>query len=137
MPAVDAQRFDIAIVGGSHAGLAMALALGRTLGTGLRLALIERHPFNDASAVPDPRAFAISAGSRNLLEAIGVWDKLALNAQPVTAIDITDSSLDHAIRPVLLSYDSKLEGGAPGTYIVSRQRELSARADWELGHVAD
>ena len=41
-------------------------------------------------------------------------------------------------RPVELVHDEhRTITLAPGTYIVSRQRELSARADWELGHVAD
>jgi 2-octaprenyl-6-methoxyphenol hydroxylase len=127
-----AQRLDVdvAIVGGSHAGLAMSVALARTLGPEPRLSLIERRgPGPAAAADADPRAFAISAGSRRLLQALGVWTALAPHAEPVSAIDITDSSLDHAIRPVLLTYDNRLEDGETATHIIEAWRLGAALAD--------
>ena len=63
--------YDVAIVGGGHAGMALALALTRSL-AGLRIALLDRRDF----AVPrDQRAFAIAAGVR--VETLGVWDPMA------------------------------------------------------------
>ena len=46
----------------------------------------------------------------------------------MTAIDITDSSLQDAFRPVLVSYDNTVEGGEPATYIVEHRRLHEALA---------
>lgn len=109
-------RVDVAISGASFAGLALACALTETLGPGLRVALMDR--LAQAAPRPDARAFALSAASRHLLDAIGVWAAVAGEAQPVDGIDITDSSLDAGVRPVLLTYDNVTEAGEPATHIV-------------------
>lgn len=59
---------DIAIIGGGPVGLALALAL-RSSGLDVRL-LEARTP---EAAGSDPRALALSYGSRLLLERLGVW----------------------------------------------------------------
>ena len=110
---------DVLIAGGSHVGLALALSLDRLLGPDVRITVIERNPPTSPPAhARDPRAFAIAAASKTLLEAIGVWPAFAAHAQPVSAIDITDSALDHAIRPVLLSFDNATAAGDAATWIV-------------------
>lgn len=110
-------RFDIAIVGGSYAGLTLALALIRTLGPDLQLVVADRSGI--AGAAPgdtdDPRAVAVSASSRRLLQALGVWSRLEPSAEPVTRIEITDSDLDAGIRPVLLAWDNTLDGTKPSS----------------------
>lgn len=108
------QTHDIAIVGGGHVGLATALALAELLGPELRIAVIERNPATGRAQQPDPRAFALSAGSKNLLAAIGAWPEIGAAAQPVDAIEITDSALGDAFRPVLLSYDNHVGGTHAG-----------------------
>ncbi len=117
-----AQRFDIVISGGSFAGLAFARALASALGDDIRIAIVDRTPRKENTA-PDARAFALSAGARRMLNTLGIWQDIATSAQPVTEIEITDSSLDAGIRPVLLKYDNRLgeEGAAdaePASYIV-------------------
>lgn len=102
---------DVLIAGGSFAGLALALALVQAEGGGPEVVLVERGPLAPGPVDPaDPRAFALSAGSKRLLEAIGVWQAVASEAQPVTGIDITDSALADAFRPVLLSYETTADG---------------------------
>jgi 2-octaprenyl-6-methoxyphenol hydroxylase len=112
----EANRFDVAISGASFAGLALACALADALGPEFEIAIIDR--VAATSPRPDARAFALSAASRHLLEAIGVWPAISDEAQPVDGIDITDSSLEAGVRPVLLAYDNVTEGGAPATHIV-------------------
>ncbi len=112
----EAHRFDVAISGASFAGLALALALSDALGPDFKMALIDRIPASEAR--PDARAFALSAASRHLLEAIGAWPAVAAEAQAVEGIDITDSSLEAGVRPVLLAYDNVTEGGEAATHIV-------------------
>lgn len=107
--------YDIAIAGGSYAGLALACALAPALQHQASIAIIERRdPTGPAPA--DPRAYALSTGSKRLLEALGVWSKIADHAQPVSAIDITDSALEHAIRPILLTYET--DGIEPAMWIL-------------------
>lgn len=121
--------FDVVIAGASHSGLAAALALSRALGDDLRVALIDRKRPTQTPGTPDVRAFALSAGSRRLLEAISVWPKLAALAQPVERIDITDSALDDAIRPVLLSYDNHVGAAEPAMFIVLAEALRNALAE--------
>jgi 2-octaprenyl-6-methoxyphenol hydroxylase len=112
----EALRFDVAIAGASFAGPALALALSDALGPEFKIAIIDRAA---ASAPrPDARAFALSAASRHLLEAIGVWPAVAGEAQAVEGIDITDSSLEAGVRPVLLAYDNHTDAGETATHIV-------------------
>src|SRR6185436_15955324 len=68
-------EFDIAIVGGGLVGLSLAVALQHS---GLRLALIEPHPFK---ALPrddtwDSRIYAVSPGTASFLETLSAWNGL-------------------------------------------------------------
>ena len=113
-------RFEVAIGGGGSVGLALACALADALGEGVGIALLDRAPLDASSA--DIRASNLSAASKRLLEAIGVWAAIAAEAQPVSSIDITDSRLGDAIRPVLLTYDNRLKDQEPASYIVENER---------------
>ena len=73
--------------------------------TGRRGADCARRSRASSRAAPpgrDIRAWALSAGSKRLLDCAGRLAALAEHAQPVTAVDITNSSLDDAFRPVLV-----------------------------------
>ena len=96
-----AERYDVVIAGGGTAGLALACALADALGPGARIAVVDRIPLHAGAGPADARAFALSAGAKRMLSALGVWPAVAAHAEPVTAIDITDSSLEDAFRPVL------------------------------------
>jgi 2-octaprenyl-6-methoxyphenol hydroxylase len=117
------RRFDIVISGASFAGLAFARAVHSALGSDIRIALLDRAA-RSATPAPESRAFALSAGARRMLETLGVWETVAPLSQPVTEIEITDSSLEAGIRPVLLKYDNHLasqagsETAEPASYIV-------------------
>lgn len=106
---------DVVIGGAGLTGLILAQTLARSLGSGVRIAVLDA---GNGTGGADPRSYALSAGSRRLLEAVGVWSGVAGDAQPVSGIDITDSSLADAIRPILLSYDTAVAEGEPGMWIV-------------------
>ena len=127
---------DVIIGGGGLTGLILARTLAQTLGDGVRIAVLDP---GAASASSDPRSYALSAGSRRLLEATGIWANVKGEAQPVSGIDITDSALTDAIRPILLSYDTAVgpaengepgaaESGEPGMWIVPAGALLQAAA---------
>jgi 2-octaprenyl-6-methoxyphenol hydroxylase len=115
------ERRDIVIAGGGPVGLALACALADTLGPTVKIAVVDRAPF-DGRRPADMRASAVSASSQRLLAALGIWPALADHAEAVTAVDITDSSLDDAFRPIIVSYDNTVADGEPATYIVENER---------------
>ena len=72
---------SIVIGGGAFAGLALALALRQ--GLGADIPVIVADPALALKPSRDPRATAIVAACRRLFEAIGVWDQVAGQAQPI------------------------------------------------------
>jgi 2-polyprenylphenol 6-hydroxylase len=80
--------FDVVIVGGGLAGLALAVALKRS---SLSIALIEgRAPTPPAQLTGwDARIYAISPANARFLEGIGIWGHLGVSRiQPVTAMEV-------------------------------------------------
>jgi 2-octaprenyl-6-methoxyphenol hydroxylase len=129
------ERCNVVIGGGGPAGLVLACTLADVLGPLARIVVADRGSLDGEVGGSDMRAWALSAGSRRLLETIGVWRHVASHAQAVSAVDITDSSLLDAIRPVLVSYDNRLDNGEPATFILESTRlhaalfaEVQARA---------
>ncbi len=116
------ERYDIVIAGGGSAGLTLACALADALGPAIAIAVADRLPFGSEAAHRDVRASAVSAGSKRLLATLGIWSALAEHAEPVAAVDITNSARQDAFRPVLVSYENTVEGGEPATYIVENER---------------
>ncbi len=114
------ERYDAVIGGGGPTGLSMALALAHVFGGDAHIAVIDPAPDRPATG-DDPRAWALAAGSVHMLRSLDVWSDVAPHAQPVTAIEITDSGLEAGIRPVLLSYDNQTDAGEPAAHIVPNQ----------------
>lgn len=104
------ERQDVAIAGGGLAGLALALALRQGLGPDARI-LVADPAFARPVGADDMRASAIAAGARRLLEALGVWQRVASEAEPIRAMEITDSKLGDAARPVFLAFDGDVGPG--------------------------
>jgi len=102
-----APAFDIVVAGAGLAGLTMAKALSVGMPSA-RIALVMRERIGSPPANLDSRAVALSAASVRMFTGLGIWAVCGHDAQPVVAIDITDSSLRAGIRPILLSYDNAL-----------------------------
>ena len=120
MTEAQGQAFDIVISGAGFAGLVQAHALSMALGADLRIALVDRRPLlsADGTSQQQARASALTASSVRMLEALGIWGGVSAKAEAVTAIDITDSGLDSAVRPVVLQYDNELPTGEPASVII-------------------
>ncbi|WP_282568319.1 ubiquinone biosynthesis hydroxylase [Bosea sp. 117] len=103
-------RHDVAIAGAGLGGLALALSLRQGLGDEARILIADPAL---AGPVRDGRASAIAAGARHLLDAVGAWQRVAAEAQPMTAMEITDSRPGDAARPVFLSFDGEVPAAGP------------------------
>jgi 2-octaprenyl-6-methoxyphenol hydroxylase len=93
----------VLIAGGGLVGLAQALATA-DLGDGDqgKIVLVDQMPLTPKSKSQDLRAFAITAASRRMLTRLGVWEKIAKYAQPVSKMLISDGPLRSVARPPLL-----------------------------------
>src|SRR5712671_7564862 len=113
-----AQR-SIVICGGAFAGLALALALRQGLGP--EIPIIAADPALGLRPSRDPRATAIVAACRRLFDAIGVWDQVASEAQPILDMVVTDSKLVDGPRPVFLTFAGDVEPGEPFAHMVENR----------------
>src|SRR3954465_3928601 len=118
-----AQR-SIVICGGAFAGLALALALRQGLGP--EISVVVADPALAARPSRDPRATAIVAACRRLFEALGVWDQVAAQAQPILDMVVTDSKLQDATRPVFLTFAGDVEPGEPFAHMVENRHLIDA-----------
>jgi|ERR1043165_3728451 2-octaprenyl-6-methoxyphenol hydroxylase len=113
---MDIEKADVVIAGGGFAGLALALALRQGLGDAFRVVVAD--PAFAAGAKPDLRASAIAAAARRMFETLGVWDAVAAGAQPILDMVVTDSKLEHAVRPVFLTFAGEIEEGEPFAHMI-------------------
>ncbi len=118
---IDHNHYDIAISGGSFIGLTLAEALSKSSNNSLKIAVVDLNKFEISEQNSDYRAFALSASSVNLLNALNIWPQIKKYAQPVTKIEITDTSLEAAIRPALIDFDNVNEEDKPSSYIIENK----------------
>ena len=79
--------FDIAIVGGGLVGTSLAAALSHTK---LRVVLIEAAAPPSGTYSWDERCIALNDASRRIFSAIGLWDVLRAEAEPIVATHISE-----------------------------------------------
>lgn len=90
----------LAIVGGGLVGASLALALQQgAKARGWNIALIE--PFEPGSEYQpsyDARSTALSYGTRLIYQRLGVWERIAERAEPITQIHVSDHGRAGATR---------------------------------------
>lgn len=111
---MSADDYDVIIVGGGPVGLTLALALVQSA-RGIRVALVDRRPL---SVPRDNRASAIAAAVRRVFEALGVWPAMLAEAQPISAMRITDSGEGDISRPLFLTFDGDVAPGEAFAHMV-------------------
>ena len=114
---------DVLIAGGGFAGFALAIALRQALGPRFAVALADP---SIGQAGRDVRASAIAAAPRRMFDALGVWDTVADEAQPILDMVITDSRVDDAVRPVFLTFGGEIEPGEPFAHMIENDRLVAA-----------
>jgi 2-octaprenyl-6-methoxyphenol hydroxylase len=120
---VSPQRTEVLIGGAGFAGLSLAIALRRALGSGFAVTVVDPSLGRNG---PDARASAIVAAARRLLQTIGVWERVAGEAQPILDMVITDSRLTDAVRPTFLTFDGEVEEGEPFAHMIENGPLLAA-----------
>jgi len=124
------EQYDIVIGGGGFIGLTLACALGSAAPGSFRVAVVDPAPPERMRAGGnDGRAMTISAASRRMLDALGIWRSIAADAQPVRRIEITDSPLDSPVRLPVLGFDTQDEAGEPSAHVVENAVLLRALAE--------
>lgn len=118
------ERLDVLIAGAGIAGLALAAALARALKPNFAIAVCD--PVLAQEPARDERVSAIAPGARHLLETLEVWQQIEDNAQPLRAMEITDSHLEDAVRPAFLHFDTEPEANEPLAHIVEHRALLIA-----------
>lgn len=110
---------DIVIIGGGLNGLPLALALAQG---GFDVTVADARPAPDRAAAGfDGRAYSLAAASRNLLGAVGVWQRVEDRAQPIRRIRTAGGRAGLGASPFSLTFDgAEIEGGPMGSMLEDR-----------------
>jgi len=95
---------DVIIGGGGMVGLSLAIALAKG-----GLDVVVADPVLQSAALDakfDGRVCALSYASVRMFEALGVWEHLKSDAQPINDILVTDAKLGSAPSPFSLHFDA-------------------------------
>jgi 2-octaprenyl-6-methoxyphenol hydroxylase len=108
-------KVELLIAGGGLVGLLLGIACAAA---GLEVAIVDPQ---DPEATPgdadDTRSSAIAYASRRALDALGLWQHIAAEAEPILEIRIADDA-----SPLFLHYDHRdLGTGDPLGYIVENR----------------
>ncbi len=110
---------DVVIVGGGLNGPTLALALARA---GMTVTVVDALPVDDrADPGFDGRGYAMALGSVRMLQALGLWNLLKDDAQPMLEIKITDGRAGEGPSPLWLHFDhAEIEEGPMGHMVEDR-----------------
>ena len=106
---------DILVGGGGYVGLAVAVSIKKAA-PHLNVMVVDAAPENVWRK--DARASAIAAAASRMLDALGLWEKMLPEAQPITRMEITDSRTSDPVRPVFLTFDGEAGPGEPFAHMV-------------------
>ncbi len=107
---------DVCVVGAGPVGgtLACRLAAG-----GVRTVVVDRAPLPPMEHPDfDGRAYAVAAGSRRLLQAAGLWDRLPEPTCPILDIRVSDGRIGRPPSRLFLHFDHREAGDTPFGWMV-------------------
>ncbi|MCB1366251.1 MAG: UbiH/UbiF/VisC/COQ6 family ubiquinone biosynthesis hydroxylase [Rhodobacteraceae bacterium] len=110
---------DILIAGGGLNGPALALALASG---GFSVTIVDAQPLETLTDSDfDGRAYALALASTRMLSALGIWDQVAANCQPILDIIASDGRAGEGAAPWTLHFDHReLEEGPMGHMLEDR-----------------
>jgi 2-octaprenyl-6-methoxyphenol hydroxylase len=106
---------DILVGGGGYVGLSVAVSIKKAA-PHLGVLVVDAAPEN--AWQKDARASAIAAAASRMLAALGLWEKMLPEAQPINRMEITDSRTSDPVRPVFLTFDGEAGPGEPFAHMV-------------------
>ena len=111
---------DIAIVGGGLNGAMMGLALAEE--AGFTVTLIDSQTVKSQQNPHfDGRSYSLAIASVRLMQALGLWETLAPNAQPILEIKVADGRAYSNPSPYFLHFDHhEIEEGPMGHMVEDR-----------------
>ena len=105
---------DILIAGGGLVGQCLALGLAQA---GLRATILDPAP----SGAADARSYSLNVASVRMLGALGLWDRLEDDAQPILDIRVSDGRRGRAASRMHLHFDhAEIEEGPMGHMVEDR-----------------
>jgi 2-octaprenyl-6-methoxyphenol hydroxylase len=118
---------EVGIIGAGPVGGALACRLAAV---GVSVALVDRAPLPPMEHPDfDGRAYAIAAGSRDLLELAGLWERLPFPAGPIEAIRVSDGKVGRPASRLFLHFDSQEAGDRPfGWMVEARSLRMAINA---------
>lgn len=108
----------VCVVGAGPVGGTLACRLAAA---GIPTAVVDRAPLPPMEHPAfDGRAYAVAAGSRDLLAAAGLWERLAAAACPILDIRVSDGRLGRPASKLFLHFDHREAGedAAPFGFMV-------------------
>ena len=110
---------DVLIVGGGLNGPLLGLALAHA---GLKVTIVDNLPLQKrADSGFDGRSYALALTSTRLLQAVGLWDDLTDQAQPMLDIKVTDGRAGEGPSPFFMHFDhAEIEEGPMGYMVEDR-----------------
>ncbi len=121
--------YDVAIIGGGLVGASMARALS---GSSLSAIVLDQQVASDLySSNLDNRGLALAYGSKQILDRLGIWDRLADHVYPITAVHVSEKGAFGFTKLVA----SRLKIPALG-YVISAS-DLGSGLLQDLDHLPD
>ncbi len=123
---------DVLIVGGGLNGLSMGLALASG---GFEVTIVDAlDPKVALAADFDGRVFAVAFASCRMYEALGLWDALAPQAQPINDIMVSDGTVREGPSPFFLHFDHTEIGDAPLGHLMESRHMRAVLTQAVLDH---
>jgi 2-octaprenyl-6-methoxyphenol hydroxylase len=120
---MDDKHVDILIAGAGYAGLATGVAI-KAASPHLKLTIVDAAPKDVWQK--DQRASAIAVAAENMLTALGAWQDIAPEAQPIDKMIVTDSNVSDPVRPIFLNFDGAVQDGRPFAHMVPNRAMIAA-----------
>lgn len=114
---------DILIAGGGYVGLSCAVAI-KDAAPHLSVMVVDPAP--EKAVENDERASAIAADASRMLDALGLWQGLVKNAQPINEMIVTDSKVSDVTRPVFLTFANDKQQDEPFAHMVENRELVKA-----------
>ena len=119
IPKAEICTCEIAVVGGGLVGMTLAIAAAQA---GFNTILVDEiAPDTATGAAFDGRVSAIAHASRRALQSLGIWDRLAPDAQAIDDIIVSDGRVRGGASPLFLHFDHTEIGAEPLGHIVENR----------------